>query len=138
MKQKTAVFVLVLGVSALFPAAARDRRDMAGPYPPFTQAAQGAVETVTGVLTIAQGRIALQANGVTYYAGGLNRYVGFIDGLKEGARVTLEGPAAVNPQDEKSKFLRVSKLTINGKTFDLVPPAAANAQPPTSPRPGRM
>jgi hypothetical protein len=75
---------------------------------------------VSGNLTIAQGRIALVKDGITYLTSGLNRWVGFVDGLKEGAQVTLEGVATVNPQDSRVKMLRVHKMTLNGKEYDLV------------------
>ncbi|MDR1786547.1 MAG: hypothetical protein LBR23_08850, partial [Spirochaetaceae bacterium] len=61
----------------------------------------------------------------TYYAAGIQRLVGFIDGLKEGATVTLEGGAVSLPRDTDSYVLRVSKLTLNGKVYDNLTP-----QPP--------
>jgi hypothetical protein len=65
----------------------------------------------------------------TYYTGGLDRFTGFIDGLKEGAPVSLEGAAYQLPNDEKAKFLRVNKLSLNGKDYDLSPAAANFAAP---------
>ncbi|MDR2510616.1 MAG: hypothetical protein LBC77_08240 [Spirochaetaceae bacterium] len=75
--------------------------------------------TVTGVLALTQGHIALKEGDTTYFVGGLGRLVGFVDGLKEGARVTLEGAAISSPNDAKLKMLRVSKLSINGKEYEL-------------------
>jgi len=77
---------------------------------------------VSGNLTIAQGMIAVISNDVTYLAMSLNRYTGFIDGLKEGAAVTLEGYALPSPQNDKVKLLRVQKMTLNGKDYDLAWP----------------
>jgi hypothetical protein len=75
--------------------------------------------------------IALTENGVTYYTPEILRYAGFIEGLKDGAKVTLEGYAVpANPQDGNSKMLRVSKLTIGSKDYDL---AAAVPPPPNAP-----
>ena len=74
---------------------------------------------VSGNLTIARGAIAVENDGVTYLTFGLNRFVGFIDGLKEGAQVTLDGIAMTNPQNDKVKVLRVHKMTLNGKEYDL-------------------
>jgi hypothetical protein len=80
-----------------------------------------AVETVTvnGALKIQQGRIAIESAGKTWYVQGLSRYTGFIDGLKEGATVTLEGRGIKSSKEENTGYLRVTKLTLNGKTYDL-------------------
>jgi len=77
---------------------------------------------VSGNLTIAQGMIAVIDNDITYLAMSLNRYTGFIDGLKEGATVTLEGYALPSPQNDKVKLLHIQKLTLNGKDYDLAWP----------------
>ena len=74
---------------------------------------------VSGELTIVQGFLAVKSGDVTYLAMGLQRYIGFIDSLKDGARVTLEGYAFNRPQNEKTKLLLISKLTIGGKDYDL-------------------
>jgi hypothetical protein len=68
--------------------------------------------TLTGVLGIKDGMIALEEGGVTHYLVGLNRFIGFIDGLKAGATVTLEGFAA-------PRFFRVTKLTIAGQDYEI-------------------
>jgi hypothetical protein len=96
---------------------------------PSRQVPQAAAEqvTVSGELSVVHGMIALVSGDTVYYAGGLNRFTGFIEGLKEGARVSLEGSAYQLPNDAKAKFLRVSKLTLNGKDYDLSPLAEAFA-----------
>jgi len=66
--------------------------------------------------------IAVIDKDTTYLAMSLNRYTGFIDGLKEGAAVTLEGYALPSPQNDKVKMLRVQKMTLNGKDYDLAWP----------------
>jgi hypothetical protein len=94
--------------------------------------------SVSGNLTIVQGMIAVKNNDTTYLVRGLNRYVGFIDGLKEGAAVTLEGFARSTPQDEKVKFMSVQKLTLNGKDYDVARPRG-NANPGKAmPGPGKV
>ena len=75
--------------------------------------------TVTGDLTIVQGSLAVKSGGVTYLTMGLRRYVGFIDGLKDGARVTIAGRAISRSEDAATKFLMITKLTIAGKDYDL-------------------
>ncbi|MDR3193241.1 MAG: hypothetical protein LBT87_09270 [Treponema sp.] len=90
-------------------------------YPPLPQPPAAEQTTVSGNLSIVRGSIALVSGDTTYYVGGLNRLIGFIEGLKEGARVSLEGAAYQLPNDQKAKILRVSKLTLNGKDYDLSP-----------------
>jgi len=77
--------------------------------------------TVSGNLTIAQGMIAIVSGGTTWLVRGLNRYVGFIDGLKEGAEVTLEGYAIPASRDKNIKLLQAQKMTLNGKEYELAP-----------------
>jgi len=78
--------------------------------------------SISGVLTIAKGRIAVKSGDTTYYLFGLNRYIGFIDGLKEGASAELEGYARVsnrNRDSEKTASFVVTSLKLGGKTYDL-------------------
>jgi hypothetical protein len=130
--QRRILFVFLTCILAVF-SYAGDRRDWRNFPPPhverhrggdrrnFIPPAQSAETiTVTGKLGIALGQIALTDKDVTYYAPALHRYAGFIDGLKEGAEVTLAGwTAPVDFQDAASKILIVTKLTINGKDYDL-------------------
>jgi len=74
---------------------------------------------VEGKLALVNGMIAVQSGGKTYYVSGLNRLIGFIDGLKEGASVKLEGYAVALPGAPEYLHLRVTKLTFNGKDYDL-------------------
>jgi len=78
--------------------------------------------TVSGSLVVAHGMPALKSGDVTYLLGGVNRLVGFIDGLKEGAQVTVEGSAITSRNDSKLKVLRLSTLTLNGKSYDMALP----------------
>ncbi|GHT93758.1 hypothetical protein FACS1894140_6840 [Spirochaetia bacterium] len=75
--------------------------------------------TVNGNLQLVDGHIAVVSGGTTYFVNNLQRLVGFIDGLKEGAAVKLEGSAAAVPLNANARFLRVTRLTINGKTYDF-------------------
>jgi len=70
--------------------------------------------TVTGTLQLQNGQIALASGNAVYFVPSLVRYVGFIEGLKEGARVSIEGNAWGNN-------LEPSKLTIDGKSYDFSP-----------------
>jgi hypothetical protein len=143
------IFVSLAFIMAVF-SYAGDRRDWRNFPPPHTERHRGwdrrnslppprsaETVTVTGALGIARGLIALTDKDITYYAPSLHRYAGFIDGLKEGAEVTLAGrtiPADI--QDEASKILIVTKLTINGKDYDLNSGAIGSfAAPPRQPGP---
>jgi hypothetical protein len=77
----------------------------------------GETVTVSGNLELVNGQIAVVADGVTYIAGGLRWLTGFIDGIKEGAAVSLEGWARTAPFDANTRFLRISKLTVDGKDY---------------------
>lgn len=73
--------------------------------------------SVSGKLQLVNGQIAVVQDNKTYYTKGLMQLVGFIDGLKEGAAVTLEGAARAVPLSEGSFVLMVNKLTLNGKEY---------------------
>lgn len=90
-------------------------------WPGFGSGSGTEKETVSGTLTIAKGQIAVKNGGVTYYLFGLDRFIGFIDGLKEGAQVKLEGSIQKSKIKgaENDAFMMVTTLTLNGKTHDL-------------------
>ncbi|MDR2048805.1 MAG: hypothetical protein LBP69_05070 [Treponema sp.] len=88
--------------------------------------------SVSGTLVLANGFIALKSGDTIYYAGGLERLVGFIDGLKENAQVRLEGYdfSRVNnvrtqdsSQTEATHFLRVTRLEIDSRSYEISPMA---------------
>jgi hypothetical protein len=79
--------------------------------------------SLTGNLGISRGMISLESGGALYYVMGLDRLIGFIDGLKEGAPVSLEGYAFQSPRFSGVNFFRTLSLGINGKTYDLSLPA---------------
>jgi len=81
---------------------------------------------VRGTLGLSGGRISIVSGNITYYVSGLSRFVGFIDGLKEGAQVSLDGYATaptVEGQNYRS-FYPVT-LTLNGKSYEVGSPTAA-------------
>ena len=75
--------------------------------------------TIDGTLQLVEGHIAVVTEGKTYFVNGLQRLIGFIDGLKENAELRLEGAATAVPFNANARFLWVTKLTFNGKTYDL-------------------
>jgi hypothetical protein len=118
-------------------------------------AAPEAPETLTirGSLALINGSIALEDGGTTYYIRGLDRLIGFVEGLKEGAAVVLEGysfgsppgpqgpnapGAGAEPAPEGWKVFTVTKLSLNGREYDNLSPRLAwfNRDAPDGREPG--
>jgi hypothetical protein len=74
--------------------------------------------SVSGKLQLVNGRVAVAQDNKTYYIMGINHLVGFVDGLKEGAAVVLEGNARALPYSVGSFMLMVTKLSLNGKEYE--------------------
>jgi hypothetical protein len=68
-----------------------------------------------GTLGLQNGVIVLTSGDTVYAVPALSRYVGFIEGLKEGARVSIEGYSGAY------NLIYPSRITLNGKTYDLAP-----------------
>ncbi|MDR2096699.1 MAG: IpaC/SipC family type III secretion system effector [Treponema sp.] len=83
--------------------------------------------TISGKLSLVNGMIAMQSGGTTYYITGIDRLAGFIDGLQEGAEVTLKG-FAIKTGKEGAALFRAGKLTINGRDYELVPRFSSDAR----------
>jgi len=79
-----------------------------------------ATTTIRGTLGLSAGRISVVSGDITYYVDGLQRFVGFIDGLKEGAQVSLDGYAIAPRTDGQTyrSFYPVT-LTLNGKNYEV-------------------
>jgi hypothetical protein len=78
---------------------------------------QQALTAIQGTLGLVNGRVAVQTGEITYYIRGLDPLFGFVDGLKEGAAVTLEGYAVDIPPAPEYKYFLVEKLGINGREY---------------------
>ena len=103
MKKTALVIVLALSAAVLF-------AQRAAPEP----------VTIAGRLALANGHIVVQSGDDVYYVMGLQRLIGFVDGLREGAQISLEGRVR-DLQRTEGKIMAASKLTIAGRTYDLVP-----------------
>ncbi|MCL1813078.1 MAG: hypothetical protein FWG29_06100 [Treponema sp.] len=68
--------------------------------------------TVEGTLQLQNGMIAVKSGENVYIVPLLHRYAGFIEGIKDGNRVSIEGYVIKN-------HLRPTKLTISGKSYDF-------------------
>ncbi|MDR0578015.1 MAG: hypothetical protein LBI87_10905 [Candidatus Accumulibacter sp.] len=71
--------------------------------------------TVSGTLQLQNGTIAVVNGSTVYYVPALERFIGFIDAIKEGAQASVDGYAAPS-----GNYLQATKLTIGGKSYDLV------------------
>lgn len=69
--------------------------------------------TVDGTLQLERGMVAVASGDSVYFVPMLTRYIGFIDGLKEGARVSVEGY-------ESRNSIRPVKVTIGGKSYNFI------------------
>jgi hypothetical protein len=70
-------------------------------------------QSVQGTLGLQNGVIVLSNGNTVYYVPHLSRYVGFIDGLKEGAQVRLDGYSMGNG------YFVPSRITVGGKDYDV-------------------
>jgi len=107
-------FVLIITFLVIGSVFAQERNER-----PARRAAPELV-TVEGTLQLRNGFISVASGENNYYVHRLNRLVGFVDGLREGSRVSIEGYVAGNS-------LFATKLTIDGRVYDF---AAAPAQAP--------
>jgi len=73
---------------------------------------QANVVKVEGTLKLQNGFVALESGESVLYVPMLTRYIGFISGLKEGARVSVEGQRFRNS-------IQPTKVTIDGKQYDF-------------------
>ena len=82
--------------------------------------------SVEGTLKLEKGFVAVQSGESVYLVPMLNRYIGFISGLKEGEKVSIEGR-------EFKKMIQPVKVTIGEKSYDF--PAPVNYGAPRGPAP---
>jgi hypothetical protein len=95
---------------------------------PVAQSGTAAITTIKGTLGLSQGSIAVKSGNITYYCRGLGRYVGFIDGLKDGAQVSIEGYAAAPTiEGQTDRMFYPVKLTIGGKDYEVGSPTTGAA-----------
>jgi hypothetical protein len=86
-----------------------------------TQPAAPALTTVqaSGTLAWINGRIAIKDGGKTYYVEGIQRVLGFVDGLKEGSSVKVDGYPIADTAAPEYIFLHLTKITFNGKEYAI-------------------
>jgi hypothetical protein len=115
--------IIVIVAAGLIAAASLSAQAI-GPRQNFAPGTANAAVTqevvkVEGKLSLINGMIGIKDKDKTYYVGGLNRLIGFVDGLKEGATVKLEGYAVAVAGAPEYLHFRATKMTFAGKDYDL-------------------
>ena len=100
---KKIIFFLLIAVLVVGTVSAQNRND---------SRRNNSTVTIDGTLQLEKGAIAVSSGDSVYYVPSLTRYIGFIDGLKEGASVSVEGY-------EYRNVLYPVKVTIAGKSYDF-------------------
>ena len=103
---KKLVFLAVIAVLVVGSVYAQGWGSVTPPAPPETVRVEGALQ-------LQNGHIVLSTGTAVYFVPGLMRYVGFIEGLREGARISAEGFASGN-------ILQPTKLTVAGREYDFI------------------
>jgi hypothetical protein len=82
-----------------------------------------AIWRIRGILTVAKGMLALEDNdGVLWYLPGLDRYIGFIDGLDAGEEAALEGYAPPRGSSQE-RYFQAIRIFLDEAVYDLtIPP----------------
>ncbi|MDR2150158.1 MAG: hypothetical protein LBO67_04960 [Spirochaetaceae bacterium] len=120
------IAVLLLASTGLI--SAQERKDTAQKWNTLSTKNRLEKTTITGDLQVVQGAIALKKEGITYFITGLRNLIGFVEGLKEGATVTLEGYALPTIRHKTSVLFRASKLIIGTKDYVLSSSWLGNGQ----------
>jgi len=68
--------------------------------------------TIDGILKLEKGMVAVDSGESVFVIPVLNRYINFINDLKEGAKISVEGNAIRN-------LIMPKKVTIEGKSYDI-------------------
>ena len=74
---------------------------------------------IEGKLSLVNAHPAVVVKDKTFYVGIPSRLFGFVDGLKEGAMVKLEGYEQPLPYATNVAMFHVVKLTLGGREIDL-------------------
>jgi hypothetical protein len=110
---------IALCMMALVAAAGIATAQTSGTKAADNQAATQTTVKIEGKLALINGEIGIQVKDKTYYLQMPKYLFGFIDGLKEGAQVKIEGYEFADTRTPGYSFLRATKLSFNGKDYDL-------------------
>jgi hypothetical protein len=84
---------------------------------PLAAQAQGV--KVSGKLELIDGAIGIRSSGKVHYVMRINRLIGFVKDLQEGAVVTVEGYERTLPYSNGASMLIATKLSFGGKDYEL-------------------
>ena len=73
--------------------------------------------SISGTLQLQNGVIAVVSGSTTYLVPSLTQYIGFIEGLREGAQISIDGYFYGN-------YVQPTRVVISGKSYDF----SANTQ----------
>ena len=107
--KRSAIFLMIaiLATGSVFAQSGKDREDTAN------KRREANSVTIDGTLKLEKGFVAVQSGDSVYLVPLLNRYINFINGLKEGARVSIEGITFRN-------IIMPRKAVIEGKSYDFI------------------
>jgi len=112
--------LMIVLVAALAAAGVAVAQGAPAPWgPPGWNQPQAQSVKVEGKLSLINGMIGLKSGGKTYYVPMLSRMAGFVEWIKEGASVKLEGYEYQLPYAPEYYTLMVTKLTVGGKDYDF-------------------
>jgi hypothetical protein len=122
MKRLLCVFFVLGVLSAALPAQGTGPQGPATPGPRNNfYGERPKTSSLSGVLEAVNGRIALRSDDTLYYVNGLRDLIGFVDGLKEGAQVALEGYVFPVPDTAEYRLFQVTRLTFNQRDYEIRP-----------------
>ena len=117
--KRIAILLLAGALTGGFIAAQVPKAPAGGPGGPGRDWLSAPAVTVEGKLVFLNGFICITTPAKTWIVH-LPAYIyGFVDGLKEGAQVKLEGKELALPVPQPTSNLMVTKLIFNGKEYDL-------------------
>ena len=117
--KRIAILLLAGALTGGFAAAQAPKAPGSGPDGHGRDWISAPTVTVEGKLVFLNGFICIVSPAKTWIVH-LPAYIyGFVDGLKEGAQVKLEGKEMTLPVPQPTSKLMVTKLIFNGKEYDL-------------------
>ncbi|NLJ45033.1 MAG: hypothetical protein GX430_00510 [Treponema sp.] len=117
--KRAVIVVLAIAVAASAVSAQGWAPGFRGPGAYPAPAAPAETVKIEGKLALVNAHPAVVVKDKTYYVGIPARLFGFVDGLKEGAQVKLEGYEQALPYATNVSLFHVVKLTLGGREIDL-------------------
>jgi hypothetical protein len=120
------ISIMVIAILAVGTICAQDKVN------PRENSRQREINTVSieGTLKLEKGLVSVQSGDSVYLIPLLNRYIGFINGLREGTKVSVEGKSFRN-------VIMPKKVVIDDKTYDFIAGGPRNNLEPRNQNHGR-